>query len=146
MAAKKAKSVDPAKKKPTRAAARSTVDELLAGLDHPRKAEIEIVRRLILGADARIREGVKWNAPSFFIEEHFATFKLMPKETVQVVFHTGAKVKPDAKAVQVDDPAGLLKWAAKDRCIVTLRDREDVETKQRALIMIIKQWIEQTSP
>ena len=120
------------------------VDAFMASLDHPRKAEVEAVRRLILGADERIREGIKWNAPSFYIAEHFATLKLRPGDTVQVVFHTGAKVRPDAQAVEIDDPAALLQWPAKDRAIATLRDMADLEARGDALLAIVRQWIERT--
>ncbi len=86
-----------------------TVDAFLARLDHPLKPEIEAVRAIILGADPRITESIKWNAPSFALTEHFATFELRPVETVQVVFHTGAKVRPGRSGIAIDDPAGLLR-------------------------------------
>jgi hypothetical protein len=127
------------------ASATNEVDEFLAELEHPLKAGIEAVRAFILGADKRVREGVKWNAPSFYVTEHFATFKLRPMTTVQVVFHTGAKVRPDAGAMKIDDPTGLLKWVAKDRCVATLSDMSDIEAKKAAFVSIVKQWIEQTS-
>jgi hypothetical protein len=119
------------------------VEALLDALDHPRRAEIESVRALILGADPRIREGIKWNAPSYSVTDHFATFKLRPGDAVQVVFHTGAKGRADLPAVQVDDPAGLLTWAAPDRCVATLRDRADVEARGDALADVVRQWIAQ---
>lgn len=119
------------------------VDAFLAALDHPRKPEIETLRALILAADPRVREGVKWNAPSFYVTEHFATFKLRPADTVQVVFHTGARVKDVARAMEIDDPAGLLTWAAPDRCVATLRDMDDVEAKRGAFTSIVRQWIGQ---
>lgn len=115
----------------------------MAALEHPRKAEIEAVRAIILAADSRIAEGIKWNAPSFSLTEHFATFKLRPAETVQVVFHTGAKVKDNTKAMVIDDPLGMLTWAAKDRCVVTFTDLHDVKAKQATLTTIVNQWIAQ---
>ncbi len=131
-------------KNPVPAGKAGSVSDFLANLEHPRKAEIEALRALILGADDRVREEVKWNAPSFYITEHFATFKLRPMETVQVVLHTGAKVRPDAKTIEIDDPAGLLKWAAPDRCVATFSDMNDVESRQTVFASIISQWIEQT--
>lgn len=119
------------------------VSAFLERLEHPHKAAIETIRAAILGADARIRESIKWNAPSFTLGEHFATFKLRPVETVQIVFHTGAKVQPTPKAMAIDDPAGLLRWAAPDRCIVTFSDEAEVRSKQAALVAIVQQWIEQ---
>ncbi|HEY0739783.1 MAG TPA: DUF1801 domain-containing protein [Herpetosiphonaceae bacterium] len=119
------------------------VDGFMAQLDHPRKAEIEAIRAIIRGADPRIHESIKWNAPSFSIDEHFATLKLRPGATVQVVFHTGAKVKPDATAVTIDDPAGLLKWAAPDRGVATFADMPEIEARRGALVAIVQQWIAQ---
>jgi hypothetical protein len=91
-----------------------------------------------------VLEDVKWNAPSFYITEHFATFDLRSRDTVRVVFHTGAKVKPNAKAIAIDDLAGMLKWAAKDRCVATLKDMKDVRAKKAAFVSVVRQWIMQT--
>ncbi len=130
---------------PKRAKADSDpVSEFMARLEHPRKAEIEVLRALILGADERVREGIKWNAPSFYITDHFATFKLRPEETVQLVLHTGAKVKGEPRPIQIEAPEGMLTWPAPDRCIVTLADRNEVEARRDVFVQVIQQWIEQT--
>lgn len=135
-----------ARKQPGTPGSRSTarardVGGFLAQLEHPRKAEIDAVRALIRSVDDRIREEVKWNAPSFLLHEHFATFKLHPVPTVQVVLHTGTKARPDAPAVTVDDPAGMLKWAARDRAVVTFNDGSDVDAKSAAFLGIVRQWV-----
>lgn len=119
------------------------VNEFMAGLAHPRKAEIEAVRAIIVGADKRIAERVKWNAPNFYFKDDFATFKLRPMETIQVVFHTGAKVKDNPKAIKLDDPAGLMKWSTKDRGVVTFSDMQNIVSKKSDFVSIVKQWIEQ---
>ena len=124
----------------------SDVEAFMARLEHPRKAEIEALRKILRSVDGRIEESIKWNAPSYAIGDHFATMKLRPADTVQVVFHTGAKVRRVARAVEIDDPAGLLEWAAKDRCVATLTGLADIRAKKAALIAIAKQWIEQLEP
>lgn len=121
----------------------SEADAFMAALEHPLKAEIEALRILIRGADKRIREGVKWNAPSFYIQEHFATLKLRPADAVQVVLHTGAKAKSNSVTMQIEDPAGLLKWAAKDRCVATFANMKAVRANGAAFTAILKQWIAQ---
>lgn len=130
---------------PAERAAASPVDDFLAMLDHPRRAEIEALRALILDADPRVREAVKWNAPSFLVAEHFATFRLRPAATVQVVLHTGARARPEPLAPRIDDPAGLLAWASPDRCVATFRDAADVEAKRDAFLHVVRQWIAQTA-
>lgn len=119
------------------------MDAFLSRLDHSRKAEIQALRNVILGVDRRIEESIKWNAPSFAIGEHFATFKLRPGDVVQIVLHTGAKVKAPPAPVAIDDPMGMLKWAAKDRCVVTFADQADVRAKRSAFTTILEQWIAQ---
>jgi hypothetical protein len=93
--------------------------------------------------DKRIRESVKWNAPSFYIEEHFATLNLRPVDTIQVILHTGAKAKSDSQVMNISDPSSLLKWAAKDRCVLTFSSTKDLQSKEAAFVSILKQWIEQ---
>jgi hypothetical protein len=116
----------------------------LRELDHPLKQEIEAVRQLILGVSPEIREEIKWNAPSFRTTDHFATFNLRAKERVQLILHTGAKVKDTAtKGMKIADPAGLLKWLAKDRCLVALSDGKDIQAKRAALEALMREWIGQ---
>jgi hypothetical protein len=131
----------PAERRRGRAA--DDVGAFLEQLEHPRKAEVELLRAIILSADPRIQESVKWNAPSFALDEHFATFKLRPVETVQLVLHTGAKVRPAPAPMAIDDPGGLLAWAAPDRCLITFADLNDIRSKQAALVAILQQWIAQ---
>lgn len=118
------------------------VDDFMARLEHPLKAEIEALRDAVLRADDRIKESIKWNAPSFYVSEHFATFKLRPPGTVQLVFHRGAKVRADDASADLEDPAGILAWAAKDRCVATFSDLKDIEAKKVALTAIVRAWLD----
>ena len=86
-----------------------SAESLLAALEHPHKAGILRLRRIILDLDQRITEEVKWNAPSFRIDEHFATFKLHPPKHIQLVLHTGAKARSNTQTFDIDDPHRLLK-------------------------------------
>jgi hypothetical protein len=114
-------------------------ESFLATLDHPRTQEIVDVRQIILGADPRITEGIKWNAPSFRTTEWFATFHLRAKAGLQVILHLGARARggPD---IAFDDP--LLVWLGKDRASVAFRDAADVAAKREALSALIRRWIE----
>jgi len=111
-------------------------------LEHPLKAELLLVREIILGSDARIAEGIKWKAPSFFYIDWFATFNLRSADKVQVILHTGAKVKAAAtEGLNIKDPDGLLKWLAKDRCMMTLGNASDIESKREAITSVVRQWL-----
>jgi uncharacterized protein YdhG (YjbR/CyaY superfamily) len=109
---------------------------------HPLAKEIVAVRRIILGASPAISEGVKWNAPSFRTEKDwFATVNLRSKESLQLVFHLGAKARPDLKAFKLGDPNGLMKWLGKDRALVTLGAGRDIPANKKAFEAIVRAWI-----
>jgi hypothetical protein len=125
-----------------RSVAVDDVEALLRGLKHPLKKEIEAVRLIILGASSAVSDGVKWNAPSFRTEKDwFATINLRAKESVQVIFHLGAKTRADLKAFKVADPSGLMKWLGKDRAMVTLGAGRDIPQNRKALEAIVRAWI-----
>lgn len=129
----------------SRSAARidPAVDDYLRALKHPRKSDIELVRQIILGIDPGIREGIKWNSPSFRTNDYFATVNLRVRgkqDHVWLILHTGAKAKK-IKDVKIDDPDGLLEWLAKDRCLVTFVDGKEIQKKRKALEAILRQWI-----
>lgn len=135
---------DPTRSKPSSRgpAAPQSVDALLAALEHPHRPEIEALRQVILAADPRIREGIKWNAPSFFTSEHFATFHLRAKDGVQIILHLGAKVRETASTgVVIADPSALLEWLAADRATVKFRDVADIAARGEAFTAVLRQWI-----
>lgn len=119
------------------------VDHFLEKLKHPHKAGIEQLRTLILGLSKEITEEIKWNAPSFKLDDHFATFRVQPPKNIQLILHTGAKVKAKPKAFEIDDSASLLKWPAKDRAVLTLESTAALKTHKTAVLKILKQWVGQ---
>jgi len=118
------------------------VSAFMLALDHPFKKEIEVLRRIILGAHPSIAEGIKWNAPSFRTTEYFATFHLRAKDGIAVILHLGAKARgPAAPKVEIKDPGRLLQWLGEDRAMVTFTDAKDVGAKKRAFDAVLKEWI-----
>ena len=119
----------------------TTVASFLEALDHPLKAEIVMLRSVLLDADPTITEEVKWNAPSFRTSEHFATMHLRGKDSFQLILHLGAKAKRTVPSGAIADPGGLLKWLGPDRASVTFKGAGDVKRKQSSAVSIIRQWI-----
>lgn len=118
------------------------VTAFMAALDHPYKAEIEAIRQAILGADPRIREGIKWNAPSFRTTEYFATTHLRAKGGIGVILHLGAKVRDvGADELIIRDSAHLLRWLAKDRASLTFTGLPHFLANEGAFADLIRQWI-----
>ena len=135
-----------AKRKPlahnTTADTSEAVDKFMSTLEHPFKAEIEAVRQLMLGVDASIAEGIKWNAPSFRTSEYFATTNLRTKAGIGVILHLGAKIRAlPAGGVTIDDPTKLLKWLGKDRAMVEFGGSQELRDKAAAFQSVLRQWI-----
>jgi hypothetical protein len=112
----------------------------LAALDHPLKADIEAVRKLVLAADPAIADGVKWNSLSFRHTDWFATVNLRSKDVIQLVMHTGAKAKDNPK-LKIPDENGLLVWLARDRALATLGAGKTLKGNAKAFTAIVKAWV-----
>jgi hypothetical protein len=71
------------------------------------------------------------------------TFNLRARARVHLILHTGAKEKDTAtQGVKVADPSSSLEWLAKDRCLVTLSDGKDLQTRGAALQALLHEWIQ----
>jgi hypothetical protein len=118
------------------------VPAFVAALGHPRAAEILALRAVLLGADPRITDGIKWNAPSYRTTEWFATTHLRARDGVQLILHFGAKRRAgwDARTA-VADPAGLLTWLGPDRATVRFLDLAELGTRREALTALVREWI-----
>jgi hypothetical protein len=126
----------------TKADTTAAVDTFMAELVHPHKAEIEQLRKTILGAAPGICEGIKWKSPSFRTHEYFATVNLREKTGVAVILHLGAKVRGLGPAgITIDDPAGLLKWLAPDRGMVQFADAAALQHNQAAFGSLVRHWV-----
>ncbi len=122
-----------------------SVDALLAARAHPLDAELQTLRRIIVEADPRIRESVKWNAPSYAIGEHFATFNLRRDDRLQIILHCGAKKRATQLEVRIDEPALKLQWQDSDRALLELRTMDEIERSRAAILNVLRQWIAQVA-
>lgn len=104
------------KKSPVR-----TVDEYMSSLDYPLKAEVEALRTIIKNADSRLAERIKWNAPSYFVQDDLLTFNLHVVKQIRLVFHHAAIVK-----IQSD----LLEGNYSDRRLMYFSTMQEIETKK----------------
>lgn len=122
-----------------------SVEIFMRKLEHPLKDEIETVRAIILGADTEITENIKWNAPSFrYNGDDRVTFHLRPRDSVQLIFHRGAKVK-DGADFAFDDDTGMMDWRAPDRAVVALAHMKEIEEKKSALAELVRKWMKVTA-
>lgn len=107
---------------------------------------IEALRQIIVSTDKEIGERIKWNNPSFYYtgqmkpfepkeyKREIAVFNLF-KGRILLVFPSGAII---------NDTSGLLEGDYNDgRRTVLFKDREDVKSKEKALQLVIKDWLKQ---
>lgn len=121
------------------------VEQFLSASDHPMLAEIRRLRAIILAADERITEQIKWNAPSFgFAGQDRVTMRLHPKGYLQLILHRGAKVKASDDFTFTDE-SGLLEWAAPDRAVVTFKTAKRFAASEAALAPLVVRWMETTA-
>ena len=118
------------------------VDRFMAALEHPLKDGVQQLRTAILASDDGLSEHVKWNAPSFrYGGEDRVTFRLRPRDQLQLVFHRGAAVRGDAAEFSFADPTGLLVWPAPDRGVLTLADQGDVDRDEESVVALVGLWV-----
>ncbi len=123
------------------------VKEFIQTSKHPLKKAVEEIREIILGADKRITEHIKWNAPSFcFNGDDRITFNLSKNDYILLIFHRGAKVKDNkSKDPLFKDTTGLLEWLAPDRAIIKFQSIEEIIDKKISLKKVVKLWLAATA-
>ncbi|HXD09822.1 MAG TPA: DUF1801 domain-containing protein [Anaerolineales bacterium] len=122
-----------AKKKGLPVSRTDKVDEFMQALDHPFKAEVQVLRDIIKGVDKDIAEEVKWKAPSFNYQgEYLATFNLREEKRIHLVFHNPmiAKVKSE-----------LLEGDYVDRRMVYFVNMQDIKSNKSAFEKVLKDLI-----
>ena len=122
------------------------VTQFLEQLDHPLRKEIEALRLIILQADNRLAENIKWNGPNYSIEaEDRITMKIQPAKQIHLIFHRGVKVKEQPKERLLKDDAGMLVWKGNDRAIVSFASLSSIAVAENTLTKIIQDWLAETS-
>jgi len=122
------------------------VESLIGALEDSRADLVRRIAALILSIDPAIREGVKWNAPSYFTTRHFATFHLRAKAGVQLVLHLDVKGRPGVDLrTMIPDPTQLLQWKGQDRAIASFANPDAFEEQRAALAGILHAWVRHTS-
>jgi hypothetical protein len=121
------------------------VSKYLEELVHSRKEEILRLRELILSADDRLTENVKWNAPNFLRDgEDRITMRLQPGDRVELVFHRGSRTRDDSAEFKFDDPTHRLRWAAPDRATLAFSDATDIDEFASELAGLVRLWCDST--
>lgn len=68
------------------------VDAWMARYDNPMKDVVQRIREIILDADPRIEECIKWQAPTFTYRGNLASFFPRSRKHASLMFHQGAHI------------------------------------------------------
>ncbi|MFQ5943265.1 MAG: DUF1801 domain-containing protein [Anaerolineales bacterium] len=100
-------------------------------LDHPLKAAMMQVREIIMEADPRMEESIKWSAPTFAYGGNLASFQPRAMKFVSLMFHRGSEIPGNHPLLKGD--AALVR-------IMRFTDLEDVANRRGDLEAIVRDW------
>ncbi len=112
------------------------VDNWFRSFEHPLKNTMLRVRDIILKADSRMDECIKWSSPTFTYEGNLASFNPRAKAHVSLMFHTGATIPGDHPLLQ--GGGGTARY-------MTFADISEAEARRGALQAVVRSWIESKS-
>lgn len=108
------------------------VDAWFDRYDNPQKELVLAVREVILAADDRVTEAIKWQAPTFVYAGNLASFYPRAKQHVSLMFHQGASLP---------DPQGLLEGEGETSRVAKFADADDLAAKSAALQDLVRAWV-----
>ena len=107
------------------------VDTWFENLEHPLKEVMQAVRAIILGADERITESVKWSTPTFTYEGNLLSIQPNAKKFVSLLFHRGSEIPGDHPHLEGDSRlARTMKFA----------DLGELSEKRADLEAVVRAW------
>ena len=106
------------------------VDKWFARKKHPLDAAMRRARDIILGADSRVTEMIKWSTPTFAYEGNIVSFN-PSKNLVSLMFHRGAEI-----------PGRHPRLEGDGKLVRTMRfaSLDDVEGRRKDLEAVIRAW------
>lgn len=107
------------------------VDAWIQTYDNPMKPVVQRVREIILAADPRVTETIKWQSPTFAYRGNIASFNPRSKKFASLMFHAGARIPGDHP---------ILEGGGDTARYVRFTDLADVEAKRAALAAAIRAW------
>lgn len=101
------------------------VDTWFERYDNPMKEVVLRIREIILAADSRIEECIKWQAPTFTFQGNLASFFPKSKQHASLMFHLGAHIPGDHPRLEgTGDTGRVMKLGSVAEANAARRDLE----------------------
>lgn len=107
------------------------VDAWFDRYENPMKEVVLRTRELMLDADERIGETIKWSTPTFVYKGNLASFQPRAKQFASLLFHTGASIPGEHP---------ILEGGGDTARYVRLDDLASVERQCSALEAVVRAW------
>ncbi|MCB9663136.1 MAG: DUF1801 domain-containing protein [Alphaproteobacteria bacterium] len=107
------------------------VDAWFEAYDNPMKPVVQRVRSVILAADPRMAECIKWSAPTFTFGGNLASFNPRAKKHASLLFHTGASIP--------GHHPGLSGTGTTARTM-TFASVEEVDARRAEIEAVVRAW------
>jgi hypothetical protein len=106
------------------------VDRWLDAAGHPLDPLLRRARDIILDADDRVTESIKWKTPTFSFNGNIASFN-PSRNVVSIMFHRGSEIPGDHPRLEGDG-----------KLVRTMRfsDAEQLEAGRADLRSVIRAW------
>jgi len=110
---------------------RPEVDAWFERYDNPMKPVVQRVREIVLDADPRVDEVIKWQAPTFTYRGNIASFYPKSRQHASLMFHLGAKIPGDFPSLEgTGDTSRVFKVA----------DLAEADAARSELESIVRAW------
>ncbi len=107
------------------------VEAWLERYENPMKPVVLAARDVILDADPRIGEVIKWSTPTFVYQGNLASFQPRAKQFASLLFHGGASIPGEHP---------ILEGGGDTARYLRLESVEAVERQRTALEAVVRAW------
>ncbi len=107
------------------------VDAWFERYENPMKPVVQRIREIVLEADPRISETIKWQAPTFTYKGNLASFYPKSKQHASLMFHQGA---------QIPGEHPRLEGSGNTSRVMKIGSLEEAEAVRPELEALVRAW------
>lgn len=120
------------------------VIEYLSDLQGDKLKQVELLRSIIFESAPNLIERIKWNAPSYALnDDDRITFGMNKTGSTTLVLHMGATRKEDKKAPPIlTGDHGLIEWKSDIRGVMAFKSSSEIDEHRDDITDVLKRWLE----